>query len=208
MARQFEFNSENTYMTEAEYLASEPNAEVKREYIDGRVYAMAVASNNHSRITGNVLREVGNHLKGKPCEAFASDTKVKSGQNYFYPDVIVDCSQPSGVDTYTESPLLIIEVLSKSTKKRDLTTKLIQYLNLPTLQEYVLIEQDVVTVQLLRRRNHWQSEYYFLGDLVTFEAIALTLSVEDIYDRVDNSDMHEFRQAQMGLPTPGQSDFR
>jgi len=58
----------------------------------------------------------------------------------------------------------------------------------------VLIEQDIVSVQVLRRNKHWLSEYYFLGDAVTFESIGLTLNVEDIYDRVDNRDMNEFRQ--------------
>jgi hypothetical protein len=71
--------------------------------------------------------------------------------------------------------------------------------DLPSLQEYVLIEQDIVTVQVLRRSNHWQSEYFFLGDSVTFESIGYTLAVDVIYDRVDNRDMNEFRQ-QLLLP--------
>jgi Uma2 family endonuclease len=192
-------DTESGYMTETDYLSSELNSEVKREYIDGHIYAMGGASNNHSRITGNVFGEFRNHLKGKPCEAFAADTKVKAGQNYFYPDVVVDCSQPSGDDYFSKAPVIIVEVLSKSTKKHDLTTKLIQYINLPSLQEYVLIEQESASVQILRRRNHWQSEYYFLGDVVTFDPIELKLSVEAIYDRVDNGDMNEFRQAQLEL---------
>ncbi|WP_394753719.1 Uma2 family endonuclease [Crenothrix sp.] len=196
MALHTKLDTESVYMSETDYLTSELSSEVKREYIDGRVYAMGGASNNHSRISANVLRDFGNHLKGKPCEAFAADTKVKAGQNYFYPDVVVDCSQPSGDDYFTKAPVIIVEVLSKSTKKHDLTTKLVQYINLPSLQEYVLIEQDCVEVQILRRRNHWQSEYYFLGDSVTFDPIGLTLSVEAIYDRVDNSDMNEYRQPQ------------
>lgn len=184
-------DTEGVCITETDYLSSELHSEIKREYIDGRVYAMGGASNNHARITGNVFGEFRNHLKGKPCEAFAADTKVKAGQNYFYPDVVVDCSQPSGDDYFSKAPVIIVEVLSKSTKKHDLTTKLIQYINLPSLQEYVLIEQDSAAVQILRRRNHWQSEYYFLGDAVTFDPIELKLSVEAIYDRVDNVDNNE-----------------
>jgi Uma2 family endonuclease len=180
-------------MTEAAYLESELTAEVKREYIEGRVYAMTGASNNHSRITLNVASEFRQHLKGSPCEAFMTDIKIKAGQNYFYPDVIVDCST-SGADYFANSPVLIVEVLSKSTQKCDLTTKLIQYINLPTLKEYVLIEQDIVRVLVLRKNNNWQHELYFLGDAVTFEAINLTLTVEEIYDRVENDEMNEFRQ--------------
>jgi Uma2 family endonuclease len=100
----------------------------------------------------------------------------------------------AGNDYFSTSPVLIVEVLSNSTRKRDLTTKLLQYINLPSVQEYVLIEQDIVSVQVLRRSNHWQSEYFFLGDSVTFESVDLTLTVEDVYDRVDNEDMNEFRQ--------------
>ncbi|OAI02810.1 hypothetical protein [Methylomonas methanica] len=61
----------------------------------------------------------------------------------------------------------------------------------------MLIEQDIISVQVLRRSKHWLSEYYFLGDQVTFESIGLTLSVEDIYDRVDNRDMNGFRVEQV-----------
>jgi hypothetical protein len=77
-----------------------------------------------------------------------------------------------------------------------MTTKLIRYINLPSLQEYVLIEADMVLVQVMRRSKGWMPEYFFLGDDVYFESIDLSLPVEAIYDRVDNVDMNEFRAAQ------------
>lgn len=193
MSAQIDLTFASISMTEAEYLAAEFNAEIKHEYIDGHTYAMAGASNNHTRLTLNIASEFRNHLKGKPCEAFMTDIKIKVGKNYFYPDVVVDCSKPDGQGYLAQSPEIIVEVLSKSTQKTDLTTKLMQYINLPTLKEYVLIEQDTVRVQVLRKTNHWQSEFYFLGDTVVFKAIGLTLAVEDIYDRVDNADMNGFR---------------
>lgn len=186
--------SESVSMTEEEYLQSELTSEVKREYIDGQVYAMTGAKHNHNFISMNIAREYSNHLKGTPCAVFMADTKVRLGKDYVYPDVLVDCSQMSGDDYFSTSPVIIVEVLSKSTRMRDTTTKLIQYLNLPSLKEYVLIEQEFVSVQVLRKSNHWQPEYFYLGDRVTFESIGLTLAVEDIYDRVDNADMNEFRQ--------------
>jgi len=191
--------TDTIYLSEEEYLATEENSEVKREYIDGHVYAMAGASNDHGRLAGNIFGEFRNHLKGSPCEAFIADTKVKIGRDYVYPDVLVDCSNMKGTGHFSTSPLIIVEVLSKSTRKTDTTTKLIRYINLPTLQEYVLIEQDYVCVQVLRKSNHWRSEYYFLGDEVTFTSIGLTLTVEEIYDRVDNADMVEFRQEKSQL---------
>lgn len=186
---------ESAYISEAEYLATEPVAEVKREYIDGQVHAMAGAGYNHNCIAANMLRELSTHLKGTPCATFMADIKVRLGKDYVYPDVLVDCSKMAGDDYFSTSPVIIVEVLSRATRKTDTTTKLIRYINLPSLHEYVLIEPDIVSVQVLRRSNNWLSEYYFLGDSVTFESIGLTLPVEDIYDRVDNTDMNEFRQA-------------
>ena len=185
---------ENIYLTEEEYLKTELTSDVKREYIDGQVYAMAGASNNHGRIAMNIAGEFRNHLKGTPCEAFIADIKVRLGKDYVYPDVLVDCSNMPGDEYFSTSPVIIVEVLSKSTRRIDLTKKLIKYINLPSLLEYVLIEPEIVSIQVLRKNNHWMSEYYFLGDSVTFESIGLTLTVEEVYDRVDNQDMNEFRE--------------
>lgn len=198
MASQPQFEHDNAAMTEDEYLRTEPLSEVRREYIDGRVYAMAGGSTNHNVLSLNMASELRSHLKGTPCITFMSDIKVAMGQNYVYPDVIVDCS-PTTNDGFATAPVIIVEVLSKSTRKFDTSTKLLRYINLPTLKEYVLIEQDFVAVQVLRKDNHWQSEYFYLGDQVTFESINLTLSVEAIYERVDNEDMREFRQSLLVL---------
>ncbi len=153
---------------------------------------MAGASANHERIAGNIYRKFGNHLDGSTCEPFGSDMKVKVGSNYFYPDVIVDCHFDESQPYYTESPVIIIEVLSKATRKTDETVKLLSYINIPSLQEYVLVEQDYVDIQVIRRSEAWLPRHYFLGDEITFESICLTLPVEEIYYRVHNEDMIEF----------------
>lgn len=193
---------ESIILSEDEYLATELASEVKREYIDGRVYAMAGTSHNHNFISGNIYRKFGTHLAGMPCATFMADIKVRLGKDYVYPDVLVDCSKMAGDDYFSLAPIIIVEVLSKSTRKTDTTTKLIRYVNLPSLREYVLVEQDFVSVQVLRKSNDWKPEYFYLGDKVTFESIELTLSVEEIYERVDNQEMDEFRQNLL-LPEPG-----
>ena len=185
--------AESFFLTEEEYLSSEPASPVKREYIAGQVYAMTGAGYNHNCVAANLAREFGNRLKGTPCATFMADMKVRLDKDYVYPDVLVDCSKMSRDDYYSTSPIIIVEVLSRATRKTDTTTKLVRYLNLPSLQEYVLIEQDIVSVEVLRKSNNWRTEYYSLGDFVTFESISLTLAVEEIYDRVDNPDMNEFR---------------
>lgn len=184
------------FISEAEYLAGEKVADIKHEYIDGDVFAMAGASASHNRISLNVARKFGNHLEGKPCQPYISDMKVNVGTKYFYPDVLVDCSGLNDDSHVTQNPTLIVEVLSKSTRRMDETTKRIAYTQINTLLEYVLIEQDFVDIEVIRRRNGWQSEHFYLGDSVTFEAIGLTLTVEDVYARVNNPELVEWRQLQ------------
>jgi len=184
------------FISEAEYLAGEKIADIKHEYIDGEVFAMAGASASHNRISLNVARKFGNHLEGKPCQPYISDMKVNVGTKYFYPDVLVDCSGLNDDSHVTQSPTLIVEVLSKSTRRTDETIKRIAYTQINTLLEYVLIEQDFVDIEVIRRRNGWQSEHFYLGDSVTFEAIGLTLTVEEVYARVNNPELVEWRQLQ------------
>lgn len=182
-------------ISEEQYLRDELTREIKHEYIDGYVYAMAGASRNHQRIVGSLGAAFRNHLVNKPCEAFSSDMKVKAGSKFFYPDVVVVC-ETGGDDYYTRCPVIVVEVLSRSTRRRDETTKRLAYQSLPSLQEYVLIEQDIVDVEVCRRSEGWVSRHFFMGDEVTFESIGLTLGVEAIYARVENEDVRLYFEEQ------------
>ena len=106
--------------------------------------------------------------------------------------MIVACQDDTDDNYYTEKPTIIVEVLSKSTRRTDETTKRRLYQTLPSLQEYVLIEQDIVDVEVCRRSQGWLPEHYFMGDEITFAAIDLTLSVNEIYERVVNDDVTTF----------------
>lgn len=181
-----------SFISQKDYLAGELISEVKHEYIGGDVYAMAGASKNHERITGNIFSKLHAHLENTPYEPFLSDMKAKVAGDFFYPDVMVVCEDKTEHDYYTESPVLIIEVLSKATRKIDQTLKRKAYQSLPSLNEYVLIAQDFVDVEVCRRSRHWQSEHYFLGDEVYFATVDLSVPVETIYARVVNEDMQEF----------------
>jgi len=183
-----------SWISEDEYLEGELISEVKHEYIDGAIYAMAGASRNHERIAGNIYRQFGNYLQNKPCEPFSSDIKIKVGSKFFYPDVMVVCDEQSSHEYYTEAPVIIVEVLSKSSRRIDETTKRIAYQGIPSLKEYVLIEQDFVDVEVCRKSDGWMSRHFFWGDSVYFEAIELTLTVAEIYDRVDNDEVCGFLQ--------------
>jgi len=181
-----------TLQTEEDYLRNELSNETKHELINGSAYAMAGASRNHGLIASNISRKFGNHLERTPCITLVADMKLKVNSNFFYPDVMVVCNDQSDNEYHTDSPTIIVEVLSKSTRKTDESTKLMSYINIPSLLEYVLIEQDFVDIQVIRRKEGWLPKHFFLGDKITFESISLTLDVEEIYHRVQNEDMLEF----------------
>jgi Uma2 family endonuclease len=179
------------YITVENYLAGEKNSEVRHEYVDGQIYAMAGGSLKHNLIASNTSGLLWNHLRGQSCFPLSSDMLVKTlGKRFRYPDVVVVCENDSMEDEQVvANPILIIEVLSKSTRKKDKGEKRLEYLSIPSLLEYVLIEQDFAEVEVQRRSTSWQSTYYFLGDEVVLESINATLPVEAVYERVNNEDM-------------------
>lgn len=192
----------NCEISAEEYLKGELVSDVKHELINGEVYAMAGASKNHQRIAVNISRLLGNFLINSPCEPFSSDIKVKVGGNFFYPDAMVVCNDQTENDYYTETPTVLVEVLSKSTRRIDETIKRVAYQSIPTLQEYLLIEQDFVDIEVCRRNEGWLPKHYFLGDQFTLESIGLSLSVEEIYHRVNNDDMMTYLQEQQANSQP------
>ncbi len=192
-------NTIETKISENDYLEGELISEVKHEYIDGIVYAMAGAGTKHNLISKNILYGLENSLREKnsPCDVFSSDMKVKVSKitdSFFYPDVMVVCDTGNDDDYYKTSPVIIVEVLSKSTRRNDFTIKMMSYFNIPGLEEYVLIEQDICQVQVYSKSKNWQSASYFLGDDITFNSINTTLSVEDIYYHVKNDDIVNYLQ--------------
>lgn len=186
-----------------DYLKQELISEIKHELIDGHAYAMTEGSVSHNRLAMNLYRQLGNHLENSPCDVFSSDMKLRIDSNFFYPDVMVDCRFDETEPYFATTPIIIVEVLSKSTRKTDKTIKLLSYTTLQTLQEYVVIEQDFVDVEVFRRNNNWRSNHYFPGDNVAFESIDLSIPVVDIYRRVQNEDVIEFLRSQSELNPDG-----
>ena len=134
--------TQQNHLIEEEYLDGELHSDIRHELINGVAYAMVGATTNHNRISRNVLTEATVHLKGQPCEPFGADMKVKVGKNFYYPDVMVDCSEDAGgKDLFKQNPVFIVEVLSDSTQLFDRKAKFAAYRDIPTLEEYVLIEQ-------------------------------------------------------------------
>ncbi len=180
------------YYTPAQYLAMEREAEYKSEYLHGEIFAMSGASRQHNLITTNVVREISSQLKGRPCETYSGDMRVKvsSGGLYTYPDVAAVCGESRFDDAQMDTlvnPNLIIEVLSPSTEAYDRGDKFAQYRTLETLTEYVLISQDKPRVERFLRQTDgdWLlSVANDLHDTVRLSSIGCTLALGEIYDKV------------------------
>jgi Uma2 family endonuclease len=172
----------------ADYLAGENDGAVRHEYVGGQVYAMAGASARHNRIALNIAGRLNDHLAGDECEAFMADMKIRVAPDlFYYPDVVVACDPPGGDAYFRAEPRLIIEVLSPTTERIDRHEKLSAYKNCQSVQEYALVSQQGMMIELHRRshNNEWQTRIFTEADeQCAFEAIALTLSLGDIYRNV------------------------
>lgn len=180
------------HISTEDYLRLELSSDVKHQLIDGEMYAMGGASENHNIVALNIATELKNRLKGGPCRVYMADMKLKVAEDFFYPDVMVVCREDRESDYYKTAPTLIVEVLSKTTRKFDQTQKRLRCQTLPSLQAYVLVEQDKGEIQMFSRSNGWQSFYYYLGDEIVFPSLDASVPVEAIYDQVDNEDVAAF----------------
>ena len=179
------------YYTAAEYLALERRATYKSEYVNGHIIAMSVASRRHNLIAANISRELSSQLRGRPCESYISDMRVRVSETglYTYPDVVAVCGDIRFADEQTDTllnPTVIVEVLSASTEAYDRGDKFAHYRRLASLHDYVLVSQDAVRVEhYVRQGEKWVlSEASLLTDTVSLASIQCTLVLEDIYDKV------------------------
>lgn len=175
-----------------QYLALEEKAEYKSEYVNGYIYQMAGGTEAHNDITLNVATQLREELRGK-CKTFASDMKVWVGEakTFFYPDITVVCGDRKFYKDrrdIIENPVLIIEVLSKSTEEYDKNDKFLTYQNIESFQEYILISQNKPAVQQFIRQTDdtWKYKATIgLKSKVYLESVKTEISLEDIYDLVE-----------------------
>ena len=183
--------SENTaYITEQAYLEGEKIAEVRHEYVDGIVYAMAGTSLRHNDIAINITSLLRPLTRGTPCKVNASDLKVRAQRSkaYYYPDVIVGCQRDSTDSHFLEKPCLIVEVTSKSTEWKDFTEKALAYQKLAALQVYLIVAQDqpLVTMYYRDEETGWEvARFDDLEQVLTLPCPECTLTLADIYEGVD-----------------------
>jgi Uma2 family endonuclease len=177
-----------TKISVEDYLEGELISPVRHEFVEGEVYAMAGTSDNHARITGNLFVALSIHLRDANCEPFSGEIKVQVTRNvYYYPDVLVSCEENPDNPYFRNAPILIIEVTSPSTANIDRREKLLFYQQMPSVQEYAVIDQHRMNVELHRRQpNATWITYYFdaSDDRIEFQSVGLALPIKEIYRRV------------------------
>ncbi len=178
--------------TPEEYLALEEKAEYRSEYFDGYIFKMAGGTEAHITISFNVTKLFADKLRGK-CRAYQSEMKVWIDEigTFFYPDVTVVCGERKfhkGKRDIVENPILLVEVLSRSTEEYDKNDKFLTYRNIPSFQEYVLVSQNRPAVQQFNRQadGKWlHNATIGLSSKVYFESVDTEMSLEEIYDLVE-----------------------
>jgi Uma2 family endonuclease len=181
------------YLTPAEYLAFERQSDVKHEYFRGEIFAMSGASRQHVRISVNVTAWLAGQLKGRRCELFNGDMRVKVSPTglYTYPDASVVVGRPRFEDKELDvllNPTVIVEILSKSTEAHDRGEKFAQYRTLDTLTDYLLISQDRPLIERFTCQPDgvWLfTESAGLDAVMPIESILCQLPLAEVYDRVE-----------------------
>lgn len=179
--------------TVEEYLELEQTSEIRHEYLGGQVFAMSGGSKEHNTISLNIASRLRSDLRGGSCSVFMADMKVnirvinnQKKNIYYYPDVVVTCDSDDKDRFYLNYPCLIIEVLSPSTEITDRREKLVNYRDLESLQEYVLVSQDEIKIEVYRKddRGNWLMQTLGKNDELHLDSIKLTLTMAEIYEDV------------------------
>ena len=174
-----------------DYLAGEQIAKRKHEYVDGVVYAMAGGTVQHSRIASNATVALGSQLRRKKCQTFNSDMKVRvrlsRETRFYYPDVSVVCQPNVDSDIFHDAPVVIVEVISESTRRTDKCEKSEAYLSIDSLCVYVLVEQASAAVLVYRRgdRGFDREVCTGLDAIIPLPETDCELALAELYQNVE-----------------------
>jgi Uma2 family endonuclease len=184
--------------TVEEYLQMEKAATERHEYYQGEIFqmqghgellAMSGAANRHNIIFSNLFIAVGNALKGKPCRPYGPDMRLNIPENtlFTYPDISIYCGEPESIPEDEDSvvnPTVLIEILSPSTREYDRGGKFKLYRDIPTLQEYILVDTKTLNVEAFRlnKSKHWElEEYTLLSETLSMPYIGVSIPLAEIY---------------------------
>ncbi len=172
-----------------EYLRLEELTSVRHEFVDGELYAMTGGTMAHSLITTNIGTSLKSQLKASGCRVYISNLKVRidATNSFYYPDVLVDCGHYVKDKTFTTSPVLIVEVLSRSTAAIDQREKLFAYKKIDSLKAYIMIQQSRarVAIHLRGDEDTWTKQEVDKDGYFTIEVCPGTnikIHLNEIYD--------------------------
>ena len=178
-----------THMTFPDFLTWDAQQSVRHEFVNGEVFAMSGAGEAHVTTALNVAMALRQHLRGTPCRTFITDMKlrVEAVDTLYYPDVMVTCSAADAADLHIKrEPVLLVEVLSPSTAAYDRGTKFTAYRQLPSLQEYLLVDTDTRHCDLYRKGGDglWVLHPFEPGEAVQLASVALALPAAALWAEV------------------------
>jgi len=194
--------------TAAEYFELEEKSEVRHEFFEGEVFAMAGASIVHNTIAGNMYIALRQGLRGKKCRVQMEAVRlaVEDNRHYTYPDVMVSCDPHDQRESQQlHHPLLIVEVLSPSTEAYDRSVKFNQYEKLPSLRHYLLVSQQTWLVEWYQLTEHGVWAHTALAeaeDELYLPELALTMTLADVYEEAGVAPMKLADSGDITLPAP------
>ena len=174
-----------------DYLDGELVSPVKHEYLAGAIYAMAGARNLHNIIATNILAALHARLRGRPCRPFNSDTKIRirlpAHVRVYYPDASVTCRPNPPTDSFQDAAAVVVEVLSRRTRRIDEGEKKDAYLTIPSLSVYVLVEQETAAVVAFRRTadGFVREVHRGMDAVLPLGEIGADLPLAEIYEGVE-----------------------
>jgi Uma2 family endonuclease len=167
-----------------EYLRDEELSDQRREYVDGAVFAMTGASDRHNDLVGSLYVALRSQLR-PTCRVYMIDLKLKvqlqKATSFYYPDLMVTCSERDTASHWKTEPSLLIEVLSPSTERTDRTEKLMAYTQLPSLEAYLLVAQDEIRVEAMLRANAWAPQILGPVDVISLPTLGVEITVDAVY---------------------------
>ena len=182
---------QKNYISVEDYFEMEEQSEIRHEYYDGEVYAMAGTTLVHNAIVQNIARDLYSKFNPKGCKVLVEAVKLEAIKRFYYPypDVMLTCDEEDKkAEYFIKNPSLLVEVLSKSTMSHDRGFKLRRYKTIPSLQYYLIVSQYEYLVELYSRFDDSSSWLYDVyenkDDVITFEKINLSLSLSSIYEGI------------------------
>ena len=175
-------------MTVMEFLAWEERQELRYEFDGFEPHAMTGGTVNHAAIQAMLIRVVGNRLAGSACRVFGSHLKISVDGSIRYPDAIVVCTPAAGKATVVDDPVVVFEIVSPSTERVDRIVKSAEYRNTPSVQAYVLLQQDFMGATVFRRAGDiWTADTYGEGETLGLAPIGIELQIDELYEGLDLS---------------------